>query len=179
MTNMKKIDFSLIILLSIYYMASCSPSVQHADPFYNYNGLSHARIPLIKPIYAYQMRSSEVWFLELQPVIWLVESRDSQGVHYYVYDRVEGLEKFAVKNGVIMAYSWYVDKDANAHTQDNYYHWFVMVPDQQITQGFQTEEEFRSYIKTLGVQDPDWQTPDEAFQQFRHTGCLDWIPDCK
>lgn len=176
---MKRIVFSLMILLGISFLTSCTPIVQHADPFYNYDRFNYHRIPLVKPIEASRMRSSEPWVLELSPLIWVVESRDSQGVHYYVYDHVEGPEKFAVKNGVIMAYSSYVDKDANAHTQDNYDHWFVMVPDQQITQGFQTEDEFRAYIQTLGIQDPDWQTPDEAFQQFRHTGCLAWIPDCK
>jgi len=78
-----------------------------------------------------------------------------------------------------MAYSPYVDKHADDYIQDNYYHWFVMVMDKYITQGFHTEAEFRAYIQTLGIQDPDWQTPDEAFKQFLDTGCLAWFPDCK
>ena len=54
-----------------------------------------------------------------------------------------------------------------------------MVPTKNITKGFHTEDEFRQYIQTLGIQDPDWQTPDAAFAKYAQTGCLDWIPDCK
>ena len=175
---MKKIVFSLIILLSTTFWTSCTPIVQHPDPFYNYDDFSHNRIPLIKPIEANRLNSSSPWSIELHPALWIVDYPNSQGIHYG-YGRVEELEKFAVKDGVIMAYSSYVDKEANAYIQDNYYHWFVTVPDKKITKGFRTEDEFQEYIQTLGVQDPDWQTPDEAFKQFRQTGCLEWIPDCK
>ncbi len=98
---------------------------------------------------------------------------------YYAYSLVEELEKIAVKNGVIMAYSSYVDKQAGAHIQNNYYHWFVTIPDKNITKGLHTEDEFNQYIQTVGIQNPDWQTPDEAYKKFAETGCLDWIPDCK
>jgi hypothetical protein len=84
-----------------------------------------------------------------------------------------------VKNGVIMAYSPYVDKQADAYIQNNFYHWFVIVPSKNITGGFHTEAEFDQYIQTLGVQTPDWQTPDQAFDKYEQTGCLDWIPHCK
>ena len=92
---------------------------------------------------------------------------------------IRELEKFAVKNDVIMAYSAYVDSDANIYIQDNYYHWFVLIPDKEIAEGFHTEDKFLQYIQTLGVDDPDWQTPDEAYEKFKKTGCLEWIPDCK
>jgi len=78
-----------------------------------------------------------------------------------------------------MAYSAYVDKKANIYIQDSYFHWFVLIPDKEIAKGFQTEAEFRQYIQTLGIQDPYWQTPDETYKQFKKTGCLEWIPDCK
>jgi hypothetical protein len=54
-----------------------------------------------------------------------------------------------------------------------------MVPSKNITVGFHTEDEFDQYIQTLGVQNPEWQTPDEAFKKFAETGCLEWIPDCQ
>ena len=97
----------------------------------------------------------------------------------YGYSGVVELERFAVKNGVIMAYSSYVDKQADAYIQNDYYHWFVIVPSKDITEGFYTGNEFDQYIQTLGIQNPDWQTPDEAYKKFAQTGCLDWIPDCK
>ena len=175
---MKKTAFYLILLLSISYMTCCTPPVRHADPFYNINrgDLPLSHLPLINPIEAKRLRSSLPWEIGLHPAMW-IDFPNSQGL-YYLYGHVNELEKFAVKNGVIMAYSSYIDKQADAYIQDNYYHWFVMVPDQEITKGFHTEDEFRQYIKTLGVSNPDWQTPDEAYDTFMQTGCLEWIPDC-
>ena len=176
---MQKTAFYLILLFSMSCMTSCRPHVQHADPFYNVgDDFGMNRIPLINPIEANRLRSSSPWSIELHPAIWIADFPDNQGFHY-PYARVNQLEKVAVKNGTIMAYSSYVDEKANAYIQDNYYHWFVTIPDKKITKGFHTEDEFRQYIQTLGVQNPDWQTPDEAFHKFAKTGCLAWIPDCK
>jgi hypothetical protein len=177
-THMKKTTFCLIILLSISCVMGCTSHVQHADPFYNDDGDDFPRnhLPLIKPIEATRERSSSPWFVVLARYIW-IKLPNSQNV--YAYSNIEGLEKFAVQNDVIMAYSSYVDKQADAYIQNDYYHWFVMVPSENITKGFHTEDEFRLYIRTLGVQNPDWQTPDEAYAKFAQTGCLDWIPDCK
>jgi hypothetical protein len=83
-----------------------------------------------------------------------------------------------VKNGIIMAYSAYVDKEADTYIQDNYYHWFVLIPDKKIAEGFHTESDFNQYIQTLGIQNPDWQKPNEVYKKFAQTGCLDWMPDC-
>jgi len=140
-------------------------------------GLLQNRIPLIDPIEVNRLNSSSSWDIELQPCMWF-NFPNSQGL-YYLYGHIHSPEKFAVENGVIMAYSSYVDKDADAYIQDNFFHWFVMVPDEKITKGFQTEDAFLEYIQTLGVEDPDWQTPDEAFDTFLETGCLAWIPDCE
>jgi hypothetical protein len=175
---MKKMNSRLMILISIFLLSSCTPTVHHVDPFYNYDDFALNRIPLVKPIEASRLNSRSPWSIELNPGIWIVDYPDSLG-RDYDYFHINELEKFAVNNGVIMAYSSYVDKEAIAYIQDNYYHWFVMVPDKKITQGFQTEDKFREYIQTLGIQDPDWQIPDKAFQQFMHTGCLDWFPDYK
>jgi len=168
----------LIISLSISFLTSCTPIAHHADPFYNFDDITHNRIPLIKPIEANRLNSSSPWSIELHPAIWIVNYPNSQEVDH-LYAHVNELEKYAVKNSVIMVYSSYVDKKANAYIQDNYYHWFVIVPKKEITKGFHTEGDFREYIQTLGVQDPDWQTPSVTFKQFRKTGCLDWFPDCK
>jgi hypothetical protein len=178
MAHMKKIAFCLMFLLSISCVTCCTRPVQHSDPFYNEHGDDFPRnhLPLIKPIKATRERSFSPWFLGLGNPIW-IEIPNSNNV-YYVYTVVKELEKIAVKNGVVMAYSSYVDKQTDAYIQDNYYHWFVIVPDKEITKGFHTEDEFREYIQTLGIQNPDWQTPDEAYDQFAETGCLEWIPDC-
>jgi hypothetical protein len=182
----KKTAFYLMILFSLSYVTSCAPPVQHtdpparyADPFYNINDNDYPllHLPLIKPVEAKRQDGRTPWSVFLPNGIW-VRVPNRQDNFFYAYT-IEELEKIAVKNGVIMAYSAYVDKEADAYIQDNYYHWFVLIPDKKIAEGFHTEDEFNQYIQTLGIQNPDWQIPDEAYKKFEQTGCLDWVPDCK
>jgi hypothetical protein len=157
------------------------PSLRHhTDPFYDYSDeyAPTVRLPIIKPITATRDGSSSPWDLGIGDTIWIqIPNSEAE----YPYSSVDELEIIAVQNGVIMAYSSYVDKQADAYIQNNYYHWFVIVPAKKnnITMGFHTENEFDQYIQTLGIQNPKWQTPDEAFDKYFQTGCLDWIPDCK
>jgi len=180
----RKTALSLILLLSISYVTNCSPlvqstapPVQHADSFYNINDNEYPviHLPLIKPIRASRQDGRTPWGVFLPYGLW-VSVPSSQEEYAY---NIEELEKFAIKNGVIMAYSAYVDTEVNAYVLENYYHWFVLIPDQEIAEGFHTEDEFNQYIQKLGIQDPNWQTPHEAYEQFKQTGCLEWIPDCK
>jgi hypothetical protein len=182
---MKKVVLYLILLLSLSHVTGCSPPaqltdlpVQHTDPFYNVNQDDYPllHLPLIKPIEAKRFDGSSPWRVLLFDGPWVhVPNRQDNFTYFYA---IEELEKFAVENGIIMAYSPYVDTEADAYIQDNYYHWFVLIPDQEIAEGFHTEAEFLEYIQTLGIEDPDWQTPDEAYKQFSKTGCLEWFPDC-
>jgi hypothetical protein len=136
------------------------------------------RIPLIKPTEIKYRESLHHWRILIDYGVSVhVPTRPGNVLRIYIY-AVNELEKFAVENGVIMAYSAYVDTEADAYIQDNYYHWFVLIPEQKIGEGFHTEAEFREYIQSLGIQDPDWRTPDEARKQFLRTGCLEWFPDC-
>ena len=178
---MKKTVLCLMILLSIGCMIPFPrfPSLRHhADPFYDYSDdyAPGARFPLIDPVQATQERPSSPWNLGLADPIWIQIPNSDED---YGYSGVVEVEKFAVKNSVILAYSSYVDKEADAYIQNNYYHWFVTIPEKKITEGFQTKDEFNQYIQKLGIQNPEWQTPDAAFDKYFQTGCLDWIPDCK
>jgi len=176
---MKEKFSCLMILLSISYLTSCTPLGHYSDPFYNFNDSDFPKVilPLLDPYEAVSLGPSSPWSLNLMPYAPSVPIPNSQDI--YVYGNVSPLEKFSIKNGIIMAYSSDVDKQAGAYIQNNYYHWFVTIPDKNITKGFQTENKFDQYIQTLGIQNPDWQTPDEAYKKFAETGCLDWIPDCK
>jgi hypothetical protein len=181
---MKKPVFYLILILSLSFLTGCTPSVHHDDPFYNYNDSDFPRdhLPLIKPVEATRERPSSPWRLRLLNVIYITlpKSQEQDLLHTYYYGYVEELEKFAVKDGVIVAYSAYVNDQADPFILNDFYHWFVMVPGENITKGFHTEDAFRQSIQTLGVdiEESDWQTPDEAFDTFLETGCLEWIPDC-
>lgn len=165
-----------LVLLNISFLTSCTPLVHHADPFYNFsnNDWPLLHLPLIKPSEAKRQDGRTPWrvFLPCGPWVSVPNSQEEYG-----YD-VEELQRFAVKDGVILAYSAYVDRQADAYIQDNCYHWFVLIPDKHVAEGFHAEDEFSQCIQTLGVQDPDWQTPDAAYEQFARTGCLERVPEC-
>jgi len=175
--------FFLMILLSNCFLPSCSPKIQHADSFYNYNDSDFPKdhLPVIDPVEATRDGPNSSWNLELLNSLHidLPKSQEQEVRKVYIYSRVAELEKFVVKDGAIMAYSGHVNQQADAYIRENFYHWFVMIPGEDITKGFHTEDEFNRYIETIGIQDPDWQTPDDAFDTFLKTGCLDWFPDCK
>lgn len=183
---MNKTISYLLPLLCLCFLTSCSVSanqtakrVQHEDSFYNVNldeyPLLH--LPFVKPIEAKRVDGRSPWRVLLYngPYVKLPDRKENI---YYVY-AIEELDKFAINDGVILAYSAYIDKDADPYILDHYYHWFVVIPGKQISEGFQTEDEFTAYIKTLGITDPQWQKPDDAYALFEKTGCLEGIPDCK
>lgn len=181
---MKKNVFYLILFLSLGYVTRCAPPAQttdlpsqHTDPFYNVNHDDYPllHLPLINPIEAKRLDGRSSWRIFVPFGLW-VSIPNSQVVYPY---NIEELEKFVVQSGVIMAYSSYVNEEADVYIQDNYYHWFVIIPEKKMAEGFHTEDEFSQYIQTLGIQDPAWQKPDEAYEQFKRSGCLEWIPDCK
>lgn len=180
---MKKQFIYIIIFLCISFLTSCAPIVHHADPFYDLNGSEYPRghIPLINPVQATRDIHSSSWNLELLNSLHidLPKSQEQEVRKVYIYSRITELDKFAVEDGVILAYSDHVNQQAEAYIQESFYHWFVLIPSEYITEGFHTEDEFTQYVETLGIQDPNWQTPDDAFDTFLKTGCLDWFPDCK
>ena len=173
---MKKLFLHLVLIIIVGLLTSCSHPIQHADPFYNVSDdFSLDRIPLIQPIEITQIDSSSDWRIFLPYGLW-VSVPNTQLEYAY---NIQKLEKFSVINSIIIAYSSYVDKEAPSFIQDNYYHWFVIIPQKRIAEGFQTEDKFNQYIQTLGIENPAWLMPDEVLKQFRKTGCLEWIPDCK
>jgi hypothetical protein len=182
----KKTFFYLMILFGLVSMAGCAsraqptnPPVQHADPFYNINPNDYPLIylPLIKPIEAEREDGRSPWMVFSPNGPWVqLPNRQDNSVYFYA---IGELEKFAVENGAILAYSSYIDNNADSYIQDNYYHWFVLIPDKKIAEGFQTEAGFLQYIQTLGIQSPAWTMPDDAYDTYKKTGCLDWLPDCK
>ena len=173
--NMKKLlSWSTVILIS-FCLSSCTYQVQHTDQFYNdSDSFPYLRFPLIKPYYvdsAAVTGGNEPWTMYLKK-LWAPPN------YLYLYS-VTDLRKLSVKGDVIMAYSPYVDEQADQSVRENYYHWFVVVVDKNTEAGFHTESAFLEYIQQLGIQQPDWQSPDNLHDKYYSTGCLPWIPDCK
>src|SRR5689334_22960803 len=107
----------ILVFISISFLTNCAPLVHHSDPFYNEDGNDFPRnhIPLIKPIQATREKSFSPWYLGLGDTLWIQIPNSNNA--YYAYDLVDELEKFAVKNGAVMAYSRYVDKQADVYIQ--------------------------------------------------------------
>jgi len=148
-----------------------------STPFYKKTGDFDARfLPLIAPYKAMkpfgESGDRNGWYIDL-----IVDDR---GPKMSVYMQISQVEKVAVSNGVIMAYSQEIinlskqERDAGLANL----HWFVIVPAGRIEIGFETEEDFLAYIKKYGIDKPVWMDTQSAYDQFRKTGCLDWIPDC-
>lgn len=175
---MKKTIRFIPLLLLICLLPGCLFRAKHADSFYDVNSaMDRRRIPLVKPLYMLQLSSPDDWYLSLRPGIY-IEDPNGQDP-YYLYSHLYKIEGIYVENGIILTYSPYVDENADSNIQENYYHWFVLIPDQEITKGFHSEEDFTEYIRTLGIQELAWLDPVKVYRHFNWTGCLDWIPDCE
>jgi len=173
--NMKKLLNWFTVIFIAFYLSSCTSRVQHTDEFYNDRGsFPYLRFPLIKPYYvdsAAVTGGTEPWTMYLKK-LWAPPN------YLYLYS-VTDVRKLSIKGNVIMAYSPYVNEEAEQGIQENYYHWFVVVADKNIEAGFHTEGAFLEYIQQLGIQQPEWTSPDDLFDEYDSTGCLPWIPDCK
>jgi hypothetical protein len=170
----KRITWRILIVSIVISLSSCDSRYQtHDDEFYNDTGeFPSARIPLIKPCYLYS-REGNPWTLWLSTEVKTSSSNDDV---YYVYRHVTDVRKLSVQDGVIMAYSPYGEEQADDGMKD--IHWFVVIPNKDIAMGFENENDFSEYIQQRSIQQPDWRKPDDIFNEYVETQCLDWIPDC-
>ena len=141
-------------------------------PFYKNSGdIDSMRIPLIEPYKAVRLNNGNTWSVDL------IIPPENKEIYYYL--EISDVEKIAVENNLIMVYSSYVSPSIVTSIGEKVLHWFVIIPSQNIETGFETEEEFLSYIHSFGVEQPVWIDIDEAYKQFIKTGCLYWIPNCR
>jgi hypothetical protein len=124
------------------------------------------RIPLIKPYEAIGFKEDDWWNIELQ------EKHTNNADPLVYYANIGDVTKIAVEKGLIMGYTPLIDKNRIVN-------WFVLIPNKKIEMGFANKGDFLKYIQSYGLQEPNWSTMGELYLQFKSTGCLDWIPDCK
>jgi hypothetical protein len=55
--------------------------------------------------------------------------------------------------------------------------WFVIIPAENIEQGFATEAEFLAYLSYRGVEQPELRDVEELYQELLKNGYLDWFPE--
>lgn len=168
----KFLKLCLVLTLSLQ-LSGCSLEIKkHEDPFYNDVGTWDSfRTPLIKPYEMILINKEFGWQLTLKG------NMPSQ-YYYYKFAPISDISKIAVQNNFILAYSTYPE-NVDESVGQIVLNWFVISPDMHLEMGFADEEEFLKYIQQLGIQQPDWQMPDDVYREFYKTGCLDWIPDCK
>lgn len=99
---------------------------------------------------------------------------EEKDLHYYTIHDVQGV---SVENRIIMIYSSY-SGGVDPWSGQKILYWFILVPDERIEKGFETKTEFLSFVKKYGIDQPNWMSPDMAYNRFVSTGCLEWIPGC-
>lgn len=159
----------LIILLMIL-LSACKGQYSNRDPFYNEGSeFDSLGFPLIKPYFAMMIFDEYGWGINLQ-------LRPSERDFYY-YMSIENIEKISVDNGIIMVYSP-LEVEVEESVGQKVLHWFVIIPNENIEMGFETELEFLNYIQRYGIDHPTWRSPSDILHEYDSTRCLDWIPDC-
>ena len=163
---------AVLIILASILISGCALAVrQQNDPFYIDNGAwDFPRIPLIKPYYMIYTGDEFGWQMPL------LANPPSKGLYYYY--KVDDIQKLDVENGVLMIYTPF-NEPVDASKGQRILHWFAIVPDRNIEEGFDNEADFLNYIHIYNIQQPLWEEPASVIKQFGKTGCLDWIPDCK
>jgi hypothetical protein len=169
----KKFSFTFVFFVGILALiTACSTVTRHYsdDPFYSSVGdWDVVRFPLMKPYEVVSVDGNK-WGVDLHAL------KSAKGIYWYL--DIREVQKIAVTNGVILAYTQY-KPDANEMLDQKVLYWFVIIPDEKIETGFDIEDDFLKYIQEYGINEPVWEDPNTLFQRFQETGCLEWIPGCK
>lgn len=170
---MKKIKLPIMLIILLLITVACEKSTTHVDKFYNDSGnWDSLRLPLIKPYYLAYIAKRTGWVMPLL-------SNKPSGDMYYYYN-LHGIEKISVTDGLIMIYTPYVEEGLDTSKGDKIYHWFVISPEKNSLEiGFENEDDFLEFIKGFGIQEVNWEYPNDLYKVFSRTKCLHWIPDCK
>ena len=55
--------------------------------------------------------------------------------------------------------------------------WFVIIPEENVEEGFSTEESFLAYLEDRGIERPDLIDVNQLYQEFVDKGYLEWFPE--
>ena len=160
---------TILVVLCIVFI-SCSIPVNHPDPFYSAcKDWDAPRFPLIKPYDVLYLGQNEQWVVSLHSTI------TADKVKFYT--SINDVQKITVVKEVIMIYSHY-EKTIDESNNENSFYWFVIIPNKNIAAGFNSEDDFLSYLNQFGIVNINWESPEDINKSFLSTGCLDWIPGC-
>jgi uncharacterized membrane protein YukC len=125
-------------------------------------GWDYKRIALIEPYHAINTNDNERWVIEST-----VASADP-------LSSTSATKLNVIDSKYIVAYA------PNAVLGDKRFDkvWFVIIPDENIKEGFTNEEDFLTYLKGKGINSPPNLTNvNELYQELRNKGYLEWFPE--
>ncbi len=133
----------------------------------------YLRFPLLEPYYAININDEYGWSIPVMKV-------DVSDRNFLSLVDILNVEKIAVVDGVILAYSSYSKTIllTGKSRVEKELHWFILIPG-QAELGFETEGDFLMHVRQQGIERIRWQEPDVILEQFDQTRCLEWITGCK
>lgn len=160
----------LIIFLSVVFTINgCNPvSYLNEDKFYKgFGWFDHGRFPLIKPYEALHTNEEEGWTINLSPTSASISNLDLLAIY--------SVDFIAVNGGIISVYS----SKPTPISSESEIKWFVIIPDEGVEIGFESEQSFLDYLSSFNVTTITWEKPANIAQKYYWSWCLDWIPACK
>ncbi len=144
-----------------FYDAISSPDVQPTGVafFESRGGWDYRRIPLIEP---YQAISSdkETWTISLK----------TDSIRYQFSIGPTKLD--VVNNRFVIIYA------PNAALGGERFNevWFIIIPEENTEIGFTKEEDFLTYLKDKGIDNPNLTDVNELYEELVNKGYLEWFP---
>lgn len=145
---------------------------KNTDIFYTENeGLDYIRFPLIKPFDITSIDVEESWLLGRGHDTDVYADYISELIVFEKYFFLHSKCNTIVDNDSVDE-GWYVlNTDEKGFLKG-------ITSEKNFLKGFTTKENF---IKSLNINSEklNWQKPADLYKQFKETGCLHWIPNCK
>ncbi len=188
----KKITYCLII----FSLVSCNFSNKkvetklptknkNSDIFYTEkSGLDYVRFPLIKPFDITSIDIGESWLLGIGHDTYVYSDKISELTIFKEYIFVHSIGETII-DGKTVQESWYVyntiEKEfLKKYTTDKDFLKNYGI-EKYFLKEFTTKKEFLEHLKSKNIDSTklNWQKPEDLYKQFKETGCLPWIPNCK
>lgn len=124
-------------------------------------GWDFRRIPLIEPYQAINVGKNSPWSINLR----------TDAMKYQF--GIDAEELNVIDNKYIITYA------SNTIFQNRSFEhvWFVIIPEENIEEGFTDEKSFLSYLETRNIHSPDLIETNNLYQQLIDKGYLEWFPE--
>lgn len=132
--------------------------------FESSGGWDYRRIALIEPYQAVSI-DRKTWTLGLE--------RDELSVRYQTLVNITNLKLDVIDKRFIVAYApntWLDGEQVNEV-------WVVIIPEENIEKAFTNEEEFLTYLKHRGIDQPNLIDANELYKELGNKGYLEWFPE--